>query len=287
METQLELIGVLCTIYPEWKDLHLLSDQEESLIASNFKRFTHGLESSIQASYLPFVKTEKFSAFRKPKIYNIEFENFVMSNNYYDEYSILFSKLSEWLAKTDKKIWKWFDIEKSDSFNKDSYMIPFGQFLAMLKKENDGAVVMVNKILFKELINLILSKKNCVTFKGAIALVINLSAYLHELKGRLGERYEDLVKKLEEIRVFRVFLLRLMIPEVRANPATKVHGIDHDDIESLGVKKTSGQGSKRDLVSVTEGQLSQQALDTLEALIESKARGEFLPKGFSLVAVVH
>lgn len=37
----------------------------------------------------------------------------------------------------------------------------------------------------------------------------------------------------------------------------------------------------------TEGQLSQVALDTLEALGESKARGEFLPKGFSLVAVVH
>lgn len=128
-----------------------------------------------------------------------------MSNNYYDSHITLFTKLSEYLAKTDKKIWKWFDIEKSDSFNKDSYMIPFGQFLQLLKKENDGAVVIVNKILFTQLINLILSKKNCVTFKGAIALVINLSAYLHELKGRLGDRYEDLVKKLEEIRIFRVF----------------------------------------------------------------------------------
>ena len=148
MENQLELIGVLFNIYGDFKDLKVLTVCEETLIASNYKRFIKGLESSIKGAYEHFnIKNDKFSApFKKPWIYNLEFETFVMSNNYYDEYPILFNKLQEYLSKIDKGIWKWFDIKKQDSFANFHYMIPFGQFLGLLKKENQGAVIIVNKI---------------------------------------------------------------------------------------------------------------------------------------------
>ena len=174
-------------------------------------------------------------------------------------------------------------------------MIPFGQFQLMLKKENEGAVIMVNKILFKELINLIQNKKNSVTFKGTIALVINLSAYLYELKRVLGDNYEEMIMKLEETRVFRLFLLRLLIDDHKYNSTAKVHGIEtegksqpkYQEDKSKALPSINSKTDKA-LMEKTENNLSPFAQEIVESLMESKNTYSFnKPKSFSLINIVN
>ena len=98
------------------------------------------------------------------------------------------------------------------------------------------------------------------TFKGAISLVINLSAYLYELKGFLGITYEELIFKLEEIRVCRLFLLKLLTGDYKRNTG-KVHGIEYS-----AEAQDNNTVNKNTLVSSTEYELSPVALETVENL---------------------
>ena len=274
-ESQLELIGVLFEMYGEWKDLKIQTDIQEALVASNMKRFIKGLEESIKASYEPLYKQEKFNYFKKSQIYNSEFENFVMSNNLLDKLDIQFYELGEFLSKTDKGEFVWFEIDKPDCVAKNHYMHPFSQFLSMLNGDNEGAVVMVNKILFKELICLLTVKKGSVSFKGAIALVVNLSAYVYELKGRLLSRYEDLILKLEELRILRLFLVKLLVEEQSKISAIKIHSVNIGNNQNSNLKLRLQTGHM-------ENELSQDAMNMVETMLESKAAGFALPNRWSL-----